>query len=86
MVARPDVVDRFVEDSRTSGDPKRWTIMLSAADEDVVDSAERLIPIDDLWIDWCEGVAGIAWKYALPTIAVEKHSCRRAIGGLIKTE
>src|SRR6266540_4997300 len=47
MVARPDAIDRFVEDPRAGADLERRSPMLAASHEDVVEPAERPVPSAD---------------------------------------
>src|SRR5213082_1827509 len=70
MVARPHAIDRFVEDTRASRDLEGGSSVVTTAHEDVVDPAERPVPISHQRIAGCECVARICGIRALPAVPV----------------
>src|SRR5215211_3473872 len=82
MIAAPGAVDRFVEDALARRDLERRATVLPAADQDVVDPLERLIPVGHVRVLRGEGVARLARVRALPGVAVtDAHPVQRLLAG-----
>lgn len=79
MIARPDSIDRILEDLGTSFYIQSLASVRSKADEDVVNSSKRPIPewthalnhfVHDHGVGWSEGVPRILRMGALPGVAI----------------
>jgi hypothetical protein len=73
VVARPDAVDRLVEDPLARRDLQRRPLVLAAADEDVVDPPEGPVPSPGSRACWCATwnsgpSTSITWSYSSVTI------------------
>jgi hypothetical protein len=93
VVARPDSVDRLVENPLATRDLKRRSFVFAAAHEDVVDPPEGPVPADHDRVVRGEGVTRLARMRALPGVAIadthalqglppgpEPRACGRGIG------